>query len=41
MQIEDSKLKLFKRIILTLKDFMKKCKLKNDTMNESEIRKSL
>ena len=34
------KLLLFKMIILNFKDFMKKYKLKNDTMNKSDLQKN-
>ena len=39
MEIKLLKLMLSKMAILTLKDFMKKYNLKNDTMNESDIQK--
>ena len=39
MEINSLKLKLFKMTILNFTDFMKKFILKNDTMNESELRK--
>ena len=41
MQIKQPKQMLFKTIIPNLKDFLKKYKLKDDTMIESEFRKSL
>ena len=39
MEINSLKLKLFKMTIHNFKDFMRKCSLKNDTMNESQLQK--
>ena len=39
MEINSLRLKFFKLIVLNFKDFAKKCKLKNDTMNESQLQK--
>ena len=39
MEINSLKLRTFKMTILNFKDFLKKFKLKNDTMNESELQR--